>query len=137
VKTFKNRRPADKRSFFVEVEFYTNFKHPRLLKLYHSEWNGKFVDDKNKKKNLGYLVFDYCEKGELLDYIFNNPFDKYTCRYYMSQLISVLHFLHSNGVSHRDIKPENICLDKNFDLKLIDPGLCGWTEEMHQIKTDQ
>ncbi len=47
VKTFKNRSPADKRSFLLEVEFYTNFKHPRLLKLYHSEWNGKFVDEKN------------------------------------------------------------------------------------------
>ena len=48
----------------------------------------------------------------------------------MRQLIQTLHYFHSNGVSHRDLKPENILFDSNWNMILIDFGLCGWIEEM-------
>ncbi|KAI9297715.1 kinase-like protein [Neoconidiobolus thromboides FSU 785] len=38
------------------------------------------------------------------------------------QLVSVVNYLHENGVAHRDLKLENICLDLNGGIKVIDFG---------------
>ena len=37
-------------------------------------------------------------------------------------LVSALHYLHSNRVLHRDIKPQNILLDPSGKAKLCDFG---------------
>ena len=37
-------------------------------------------------------------------------------------LVSALHYLHSNRVLHRDIKPQNILLDTQGKAKLCDFG---------------
>ena len=42
---------------------------------------------------------------------------------YFKQLISAIHYAHSNGVAHRDLKPENILIDQKGYAKLTDFGL--------------
>ena len=42
---------------------------------------------------------------------------------YFKQLISAIHYAHSNGVAHRDLKPENILIDSNEQIKVADFGL--------------
>lgn len=45
-------------------------------------------------------------------------------KFYISELLKVLDYLHSNGVMHRDIKPQNILIDHaHKTLKLIDFSL--------------
>ena len=47
--------------------------------------------------------------------------------YYFRQLIGVIEYLNTMGISHRDIKPENILLDKNKkNIKVIDFGLSNY-----------
>ncbi|RWR88852.1 CBL-interacting serine/threonine-protein kinase 7-like protein [Cinnamomum micranthum f. kanehirae] len=51
-------------------------------------------------------------------------------RRYFQQLVSALHFCHSNGVAHRDVKLENLLLDQEGNLKVSDFGLSALTEQL-------
>lgn len=51
-------------------------------------------------------------------------FDEDKVKQLTCDLISALHYLHSNCILHRDIKPENILLDKDVTrARLCDFGL--------------
>lgn len=43
-------------------------------------------------------------------------------RFYMSEAILALRYVHSNHVIHRDLKPENLLIDRGGHLKLTDFG---------------
>ncbi|XP_075973035.1 cAMP-dependent protein kinase catalytic subunit 1-like [Anticarsia gemmatalis] len=72
-----------------------------------------------------YFVLPYCAGGEMFTYI-----QKYGCfseelsKFYASQVILALEYLHHCEVVHRDIKPENILVDTTGYIKLCDFGFC-------------
>lgn len=43
-------------------------------------------------------------------------------KFYIAEIVNVLEYLHTSGITHRDLKPENIMLSKDGHLKLIDFG---------------
>jgi serine/threonine protein kinase len=42
--------------------------------------------------------------------------------------------LHKRQMSHRDLKPENVCLDEDFNLKIIDFGFAASIYEERGIE---
>jgi len=71
-----------------------------------------------------YLVLELVTGGELFDKIVAaKRFDETTARKYFHQLVSGVHYCHSQGIAHRDLKPENLLLDANDTLKISDFGL--------------
>lgn len=57
------------------------------------------------------MVSEYLSGGDLLDHLANLPTKKMKekdAAKIMKELLSVINFLHKNGLAHRDIKPENI-----------------------------
>lgn len=70
-----------------------------------------------------YFVMELAEGGELFDMVINsNKFSESVARKYFQQLISALHYCHSNDVIHRDLKAENLLLSRTGQLKVCDFG---------------
>lgn len=91
--------------------------HPNILWLIDYFEDPKYV----------YLVLELCSGGELFDRIIANKYyNEEDARMIFRQIISALHYCHSNGVVHRDLKPENFIMispKDPFTLKIIDFGL--------------
>ena len=68
-----------------------------------------------------YIIFDLCERGDLIDNISKINNDK-LIKFIIFKILKAVQFLHQNGICHRDLKPDNIFWTKNFYLKLGDFG---------------
>eukprot|EP00033_Pygsuia_biforma_P005655 GCRY01006246.1.p1 GENE.GCRY01006246.1~~GCRY01006246.1.p1 ORF type:complete len:301 (+),score=60.40 GCRY01006246.1:206-1108(+) len=99
---------------YREIDILKKLSHPNIVQL---------LDVVDTPKHL-YVVMEYCDGGELFDYIVaQGRVNEKQTRIYFRQLISALHYLHSNNVAHRDLKPENLLLSEDCKtLKLIDFG---------------
>lgn len=69
---------------------------------------------------------EFCEGGDLNQYILSRRPDPQTNRSFMRQLTSAIAFLHKNNIVHRDLKPDNILISQTSGspvLKVADFGL--------------
>lgn len=52
---------------------------------------------------------------------------------FLSQISSVMSYLHDNGLNHRDLRSPNILLDENLDIKITDLGIAYWSMEGEKL----
>lgn len=90
-----------------ELNVYASYTHPCILKSLH--WT---VDEKEV-----YLAMD---RGEDIRYAFNKG--KISIEEIISDSLSAISFLNSQGIIHGDIKPDNMIYHKG-KCKIIDMGL--------------
>lgn len=71
-----------------------------------------------------YLVMPYvaCELYDLLKHL--KKFSETQARFYVSQVVLAIEYLHYLDLIYRDLKPENILLDETGYIKLTDFGFC-------------
>lgn len=71
-----------------------------------------------------FLVLDYCSGGELFHHLDRRgSFSEMDTRFYISEILLGLEYLHSQGILYRDLKPENCLLDSEGHIRLTDFGL--------------
>lgn len=63
-------------------------------------------------ETLSYLIYKYIKLDEKLTIV------------YMSEIVSVLEFMHSRGIYHRDMKPENVLIHDDGHIRVTDFGTC-------------
>lgn len=106
-----------------ELDIMKNLDHKNIVKFIGLFPEGTYRTKKGMEKKVAYAVIELAAKGEIFEVLFKvGPFNENMARFYMSQLVSALDYLHINGVAHRDLKPENLLLDVEMNLKLADFG---------------
>ena len=115
-----------KSTLFNEIEIISHLKHPNIIYVYNI-----LEDDKNY-----YIIMEYCEKGELFDYIVEQErLSPIESSIFFYQLINGVEYIHKQGFAHRDLKPENLLLTKDKIIKIIDFGLCHDFNDKKFLKT--
>ncbi|XP_044185886.1 serine/threonine-protein kinase pdik1l-B-like [Thunnus albacares] len=78
-----------------------------------------------------WLVMEYCDGGDLNQYLLSRPPDAQRDHNVVQQLSSAVAFLHSLGITHRDLKPDNVLVSvtpKGPIVKVADFGLSKMSE---------
>ena len=102
------------KSINSEREFLSKLHHPFIVNMHYA-----FQD----KENL-YLVMDMLSGGDLRYHISRyRKFSEEQTRFFISNMIYALKYIHDNNVIHRDIKPENLVLDENGYVRITDFGI--------------
>ena len=102
------------KSINSEREFLSKLNHPFIVNMHYA-----FQD----KENL-YLVMDMLSGGDLRYHISRyRKFSEEQTRFFISNMIYALKYIHENNVIHRDIKPENLVLDENGYVRITDFGI--------------
>jgi serine/threonine protein kinase len=95
-----------------ERQILSQLHHPLISNL-----NYAFHD-----KEYLYLILDYLPGGDLRYYMKNNRyrFNESQIKFFVSNMILSLKYIHQHNIIHRDIKPENLIFDSKGYLHLTD-----------------
>lgn len=70
------------------------------------------------------FALDLCPGGDLFTLMRRcGPFTEDQARFYFSEVLLALEYLHSVDIIYRDLKPENVLLDQDGHIRLSDFGL--------------
>ena len=112
-----------------EIDILKKLSHPNIVRIY------EFYESLNNF----YLINEYCDEGELYNYINKSTLNEQQLAVIFYQVFSGLSYLHENNILHRDLKPENILISKKevdlsseevyFWIQIIDFGTAKIFEE--------
>jgi [calcium/calmodulin-dependent protein kinase] kinase len=108
-------------SVYREIAILKKLSHNNMVQLI------EVLDDPLEDELI--LVFEYIERGPLMNIPLDRKFTEDEARNYFIQLILGLEYLHNQKVIHRDIKPSNLLLGNDGQLKIADFGVSEEFEE--------
>ena len=109
-----------------EFDMLSKFNHPNVI----------MVTEIFESTDSYYTVMEYCEGGELFNYIVEKRhLSEKESSFFYYQLINGLEYIHSLNIVHRDLKPENLLLTEDLLLKIIDFGLSNYYKNGDLLST--
>ncbi|XP_010874069.1 serine/threonine-protein kinase 35 [Esox lucius] len=103
-----------------------NKRSKQYLRLVETSLKGERILGCPEEPCYLWFVMEFCEGGDLNQYILSRRPDPRTNKSFMRQLSSAVAFLHNNNIVHRDLKPDNILISQKSGspvLKVADFGL--------------
>ena len=132
IKIIKKKKILKGQLLANEVRIGTKMAHPNILGIKEVYEDMKTIS----------FVMEYCEGGDLFDFITKNPngkLDDINVIDIFIQILNALNYLHNEVyICHRDIKPENFLITINEQnrpiVKLIDFGLAQYINRGHKMR---
>ena len=117
---------ADLERILREMKMLSELDNEHIIKVFQIYEN----------ENHYLIIMEYCEGGELFNYIVEKQrLSENEAAYFYYQIIQGVEYIHSQGIAHRDLKPENLLLDKNKKIKIIDFGLSNYFDGIQKLET--
>jgi len=98
--------------FDREISIIKSLEHPNIVRML----------DEFRESQRTFLVFEYCNHGDLVKLTGGKPIKEKYVRKILSQVRNGLGYLHRNGIIHRDLKPQNVLVDGDGVIKITDFG---------------
>ena len=102
----------NEQSILNEKKILSQIHHPFLANMYFS-----FQDYDNL-----YMIMDLIPGGDLRNHM-SNTFEENQIKFFLSNIIISLEYIHNKNIIHRDLKPENLLMETNGYLRLTDFGI--------------
>ena len=96
-----------------EINLIKRIDHPFILKFHYI-----FQSPENL-----YTIEDFCPGDSLKFHININIFEEEEAKFYISELILAIEYLHKKNITYINLKPENILINSNNQIQLIGYGL--------------
>jgi serine/threonine protein kinase len=110
------KNDTDRVHLQMELDAMAFLHHPNVVSL-----RDFFFDDENY-----YLVLDYCEGGDLANYLVTQQqLREPMVAAVFHQIVSGIEHCHSRGVAHRDLKPQNVLITTFPTVRVTDFGLAS------------
>ncbi len=97
----------------LEKEILLDTEHPFVIKMEYMF----------QTKTMLYFVMPFIRSELFMIFIKQKRFSEKVVKFYASQVVSAVGYLHSKGIIHRDLKIENILIDQLGYIKIIDFGI--------------
>uniref|UniRef100_A0A1A8G2A1 non-specific serine/threonine protein kinase n=1 Tax=Nothobranchius korthausae TaxID=1143690 RepID=A0A1A8G2A1_9TELE len=111
-----------------EIKILKELKHENIVALLDFQETASSV----------YLVMEYCNGGDLADYLHSkSTLSEDTIRVFLQQITGAMRVLQTKGIIHRDLKPQNILLSyppgrksysNNTCIKIADFGFARYLQ---------
>ena len=113
-------------SIMSERTLLSKLNNPFIVNMYFA-----FQDYSNL-----YLVMDLLSGGDLRYHLGKKKkFSEKETKFFISNIILALEYIHSKNIIHRDIKPENLVLELNGYLRITDFGVAKINEKDNSHET--
>lgn len=117
-------KPKELNRMWTEVAIHRHLSHPGIVRMQ------EYIETEDELV----VVTEYCNGGDLWDLVLKRRILPISdIRFFMSQIINAVAYLHSLGITHRDLKPHNILLGENMKPKICDFGMASRSEKMHHV----
>jgi serine/threonine protein kinase len=120
---------------FIEIDVLSRFQHQNIVSLVAFWIDKKF----NIETDDDYSLYIMTELGHTTIYNCSDNIKRLSRDNLVTDMITAVHFLHSNGVIHCDIKPSNfivVSTPKGPVAKLIDFGMSTYRDKpIHNCQT--
>ncbi|ODM99970.1 cAMP-dependent protein kinase catalytic subunit [Orchesella cincta] len=109
-----------------ERDYLYSTNSPFIVSLIHHFEDAKAV----------FFVEEYLSNGDIYEHLKQNgPFSEELTKFYSSQVVLALEYLHNVNLIYRDLKPENVMIDSHGFIKLVDFGFVKRVKREDNYKT--
>ena len=111
--------------FFLEQRVMARLDHPNIATL---------IDVGFWEEDIPYLVMEYVEGQQLLDYCTENKLSQPHRIKLLLEVCDAIQYAHQNRVVHRDLKPSNILVNAQGCVKVLDFGIAKLMEKNEDME---